>query len=253
MSCEARRDAIFLFAADALDASESSELRSHLASGCPPCLGMLAEAQAALAKLAQDVEPVRPPESARDALAARAAADGRGPVLATRAAPPSRSRESLGWRSALAASAAALVAAALVAFVTQLRVAGVEHDSQVRHAALDVIASPYTRIVELSGPALGSLGRGRIYWDYHSGGCFLRATSVERLAPGKVYVLWFTDADGAPLRAGKLEVSSDGEAMLLTEMPTSIDMSGDVSVTIEGDAGAERPSANPVLRGELHL
>ena len=64
-------------------------------------------------------------------------------------------------------------------------------------------------------------------------------------------MLWFTDADGAPLRAGVLEVNRDGEAQLLTEMPRQIDVTGQVAVTLEADPKVERPSADAVLHGEL--
>ena len=68
---------------------------------------------------------------------------------------------------------------------------------------------------------------------------------------GKVYVLWFTDADGRPIRAGVLEVSKGGEAQLLTEMPRAIDVTAGVAVTEELDPFAEQPTAAAVLKGEL--
>jgi len=247
VTCEERADAIFLLACDELAPDERDELRAHLGEGCPRCLGAFAEAQAVVARLALGgVEPVAAPENVRRALAARVALESRLAELP----PAARARGGLG-RTALAASLAALVAAGVTAFATRNRVASAERDAETRHAALDVIGSPYMRAIKLSGSALGFQGSGHLYWDYHSGGCYLRATRVERPGPGKVYVLWFTDSDGAPLRAGTLAVSPDGEATLLTEMPRRIDTTGPVSVTAESSGSVERPSASPVLHGEM--
>ncbi|HXX48970.1 MAG TPA: anti-sigma factor [Myxococcota bacterium] len=247
MTCDERADAIFLLACDELAPDERDELRAHLADGCPRCLGALAEAQAVVARLALGgAEPVDAPEGVRRALASRVALESRMAEL-----PPAPRERGRLVRRALAAGLAAVVAAGATALATRSRVMRAERDAQTRHAALDVIGSPYMRAIKLSGPALGFQGSGHLYWDYHSGGCYLRATQVERPGPGKVYVLWFTDSDGAPLRAGTVSVSLDGEATLLTEMPRRIDTSGPVSVTPESSGSVERPSASPVLHGEM--
>lgn len=247
MTCDERADAIFLLACDELAPDERDELRAHIADGCPRCLGALAEAQAVVARLALGaVEPVEPPESVRRSLASRIALESRMSELP----PAPRARGRLA-RTAFAAGLAAIVAAGVTALATRNRVVHAEREAQTRHAALEVIGSPYMRAIRLSGPALGFQGNGHLYWDYHSGGCYLRATEVQRPGPGKVYVLWFTDSDGAPLRAGTLSVSPDGEATLLTAMPRQIDTTGPVSVTVETSGAVERPSANPVLHGEM--
>lgn len=250
MTCEERRDALFLLAAEELDAPERDELRAHLADGCPRCLGALAEAQAVVARLALEVEPVNAPESVRRALSARIALETRLAEPQAQNAPARGARAA--WsRIALAAGIAAVLAAGATALATRMRVMRAERDARTRHAALDVIGSPYMRAIELSGPGLGFQGHGHLYWDYHNGGCYLRATAMRAPDAGKVYVLWFTDADGAPLRGGVLELSRDGEAQLLTEMPRSIDVTGEVAVTAEANGDAAQPTADAVLHGEL--
>jgi hypothetical protein len=250
VTCLERRDALFLLAAEELEGPERDELRAHLADGCPQCLGALAEAHAAVAKLALEVEPVTAPESVRRALASRIALESRMAESVALVAPPVAAR-SRWLRTALAAGLAAVLAGGATALVTQIRVMRAESEAETRHAALDVIGSPYMRAIELKGPGLGFQGHGHLYWDYHSGGCYLRATAMRAPDAGKVYVLWFTDADGAPLRAGVLRVSRDGEATLLTEMPRNIDVTGEVAVTAEADSGAQRPTTDAVLHGEL--
>ena len=248
MTCEERRDALFLLAAEELEAPERDELRAHLADGCPRCLGVLAESQAAVARLALEIPPVEPPERVRQALAGRIALEARlAQIPSTSVAEPRRD-----WRAlALAAGLAALVAGGATALATRSRVAAFEHVASQQDTALNVIGSKYMRRVEVFGPALGFQGRGLLYWDYHSGGCYFRATEIEPPAPGKVYVLWFTDSDGAPLRAGVVQVGPNREATLLTEMPRSIDMTGQVAVTVESNPSVIAPTAQPVLHGEL--
>lgn len=250
MTCEERRDALFLLAAEELDAPERDELRAHLADGCPRCLGALAESQAAVARLALEIPPVEPPETVRRALAARISLETRLPELRPLEAPAAAARRD--WRPiALAAGLAALIAAGATALATRSRVSAVEHVASERDRALNVIGSRYMRFVEISGPALGFQGRGLLYWDYHSGGCYFRATEMKPPEPGKVYVLWFTDSDGAPLRAGVLEVNRSGEATLLTDMPRQIDTTGEVAVTVESDPAVSAPTAQPILHGAL--
>jgi anti-sigma-K factor RskA len=250
MTCAERYDAVFLLAAGELDDAEAAELRAHLDGGCPRCLGALAEAEAALARLASELEPVTPPESVRRALGARIALESR--MLEPKSVA-ARGERSGRLRLALAASLAALAAGGVVALAAYGRLTQIERDAQTRHAALELIGSPYMRTVELSGPAMGFQGHGHLYWDYHSGGCYLRATEVRAPEAGTVYVLWFSDADGAPLRGGVLHVSRDGEATLLTEMPRQIDVTGKVVVTIERDPQVEQPTTadQAVLHGEL--
>ena len=249
MTCDERRDLVFLYAAGELDGAERDELRAHLADGCPRCIGALAEAEAAIARLAaSELEPVTAPETVRRALSARIALESRMLEPQSLGAPP---RAAGGLRTVLAAGLAAAAAAGVVLAFAGYRVTSAERDAETRHAALELIGSPYMRAIELSGPALGFQGHGHLYWDYHSGGCYLRATRVRAPEAGKVYVLWFTDADGAPLRAGVLQVSRDGEATLLTEMPRQIDVTGQVVVTLEADPRVAQPSAEAVLHGEL--
>ncbi len=247
MTCEERRDLVFLLAAEELDGAERDELRAHLSEGCPRCLGALAESQAIVARLAADLEPVTPPERVRNALASRVALESRIADPASHSVSARR-----GWaRTALAAGLAAVLAAGATALAVRARVERAEREARTRSAGLNVIGSPYMRAIELSGPALEFQGHGHLYWDYHDGGCYLRATGLRAPGPGKVYVLWFTDADGQPLRAGVLEVSRDGEAQLLTEMPRTIDVTGQVAVTAEVDGDTMKPSSDAVLHGEL--
>jgi hypothetical protein len=142
--------------------------------------------------------------------------------------------------------------------VTRVRVAELERtlarlqlETERTRAVLGVVSAPEVRLLDLSGEALDFRGTARLYWDYDTGGCYLRGTKVRPPGEGKTYVLWFAEGDGEPLRGGAVEVSESGEATLLTEMPREIDVSADVYVTAEPDPSVAKPSAAPVLSGLL--
>jgi anti-sigma-K factor RskA len=248
LTCTERRDAIFMLAAEQLEGVERNELRAHLDTDCPRCLGALTTAQAALAKLALALEPIEPPTALRDRLRARVQADAtytHAPVVRSRG----RSR---GWqRPALAAGIAALLAFAAGRITTHSQVERLESETELSRAALGVLASPYVSEVDLSGQALGFRGWARMYLDQGSRDCYLRAAVVNKPADGQSYVLWFTTADGTPRRGGVLEVAENGEVTLLTEMPPEIDPTAPVYVTPERDPTVAAPTAKPLLVGLL--
>lgn len=78
VTCDQRRDSIFLLAADQLEPAESESLRRHLSTGCPICAGALAEAEATLAQMTLAIEAVEPSEKLRGALMARIGETGVG-------------------------------------------------------------------------------------------------------------------------------------------------------------------------------
>ena len=80
MTCNERRDSIFLFAAGQLEPAEAEELRLHLATGCPTCAGALAEAEATLAQMALAIDPIEPCVETGDALMARIGASRLAPA-----------------------------------------------------------------------------------------------------------------------------------------------------------------------------
>ncbi len=240
MTCIERRDAIFLFAADQLDGAERDELRAHLATDCPRCLGSLAAAQATLANLALALEPIEPPTSLRERLRARVLAD----------APARHAPARSDWRRpALAAGIAALVAFGLGRLTTRPELDRLQGETAANRAALEVLASPNVSELDLSGQALGFRGWARMYYDQGTRDCYLRAAVVNRPADGESYVLWFTSADGVPTRGGVLELDENGEAVLLTEMPPGVDVSAPVYVTPERDPTVEAPTTKPLLVG----
>ena len=108
MSCDARRDAVLLFANGLLEEPEAAELRAHLAGGCAACAAHFGEARAVEAALALAAPGAEPLPTLRAELLRRI---GRVPRLAPRAGR--RSQRGGFLPLALAAGLAALLAAPL--------------------------------------------------------------------------------------------------------------------------------------------
>lgn len=271
MSCEARRDQILLRAGAALEPAEQAEIDNHLASGCPRCVGALAEAEAVLAHLGLALAPVAPPAESRDRLLARVARfrdrRTRADLRPLPSAPSTRRPAARTW---LLGAGAAAAGALLLFGATR---PGEEDASQVLErelseraaqievlersvvdvsSALDVLRASKLRVIKLAGPAQsGRGGYARIYWDWRTGGCYLYATNVRPPPPDHVYQLWFTNVDEQPIPGGVIETTPTGEATLVTKMPMDIDLFGEVFITVERAARTHTPAGALVLSGRL--
>lgn len=99
MTCAALKDAILFYAAGVAEPDEKARIEAHLRTGCPVCVGRLAEAEATLAPLPLTLPGVAPSPGVRERLMKRVAED----------APARRSageRRRFAARSAEGASAA---------------------------------------------------------------------------------------------------------------------------------------------------
>src|SRR3954469_11958353 len=87
MTCDERRDAVFLYAAGQLEPDEREVVRAHLSAGCPRCSGTLAEAEAVLASIPLALDPVKPSAATKEKLMARVQASSAA-ATDVAAAPP---------------------------------------------------------------------------------------------------------------------------------------------------------------------
>jgi anti-sigma-K factor RskA len=113
VTCQERREQIFLLAGGVLDAHERSELESHLATACPACEESLTRAQEALSALALSLEPLAPPERVKNRLLERAREETPAAAPAPRAHHPRAGARGGRLRWAAALGGAALAAASL--------------------------------------------------------------------------------------------------------------------------------------------
>ena len=167
MTCEERRDDLFLLAAEELDGSRARRAARAPRRRLPPLprrSGRGPGIDRAASRV--ELEPVTPPETcaARSPRGSRSRRACRAPGAAAPAPAPARR----GWRRlALAAGLAAVVAAGATALATRERVAARRAVARSAPRALDVIGSRYMRASSSRAPASASRAMAHLYWDYH--------------------------------------------------------------------------------------
>jgi hypothetical protein len=280
VSCRERRDAIFLYAAGALEDDERREIAAHLETGCPRCADALSEASAALAQLVESLDRVAPPEGSKERLLARIAAASipalpRGPALAARRAKGATGADrraalvagvglllgasvsaALAWRLAVAPLQAerAALEQALGAATAELA----EQDSEMhaleadaRHAAeqLRLLRASDLEVMELTGAMSEREASGRIFWERDDYRCYFHAERMAVPAPGRTYVLWVVSARGEFFAVASFAPDARGEVALLTKLPKGLSPIARSLVTDEPSEHGERPTGSVHLRG----
>lgn len=269
MTCDERRDRIALLAADALDDAERDELRAHLETGCADCSAELEAVRALLADLALSLAPVPPPVRVRERLLSRVEGGRRA---APRRGPPRARR----WRTVATTAAASVASAALAAAVVydlapepmdrhieelELEIAelhselaaqdeeifALEAELQTLSKAIGVLRSPEVKVMDLHGEG-GA--RGRLYWVWDDYECYLHATELGPLEPGRVYVLWLVTEDGELVRAGSFATDRRGEASFYTRLHRDLAPVERALLSPEPDPPGEAPTGPPRLEGE---
>ena len=242
VNCQARRDNILLYVAEALEADERNELRGHLAMGCPSCAGALAEADAVLALLPRALAATAPPASARDRLMRRVRAMQPAqakpmPLVKTRKAPASR--VGLKW-----VIGAAMGSAALAASVTLAVMWGPFREGR------QVINAKDLRLVSLDGTAAGPGSRGRIFWDREKNDWRLYVFDLAPPPPGRTYELWFITPAGA-VAAGTFDVGKGGRGSLEVPLPPNLGPVAAAAISDEPMSGSQTPTGKIWLQGKV--
>jgi len=225
LNCDERKDLILLYAGDALDAPEQTELRAHLMSGCPQCSGSLAEAQAVLGLLPLALPAEAPPTSAGATLMSKikTKGSGRSPTLR---------------RLAIAACVGALVSAAFF-WMT------VKED-------LRLINSSDVRPVSLLGAAPQPKAHGRIFWDLDRKTWHVYVFDLQPPPAGREYELWFITPDQRKIAAGSFKVNDKGKASFAIPVPQNLTEIALAAVTDEPAGVAHvQPTGTIQLVGEV--
>lgn len=223
MEPEAIHELTAAYALDALDEPEEREFEEHLRT-CEPCREELASLQATAGALAYAVESPPPPEALRGRILEQVRAE-RGKVV-----PLRRPRVVLGAAAGLAAAAAA----AAIGF--GLWSASLSDELDRTRAALDVLADPAARSLELEGAA----GRLVVRED---GMAALVVSGLKAAPAGKTYEIWVIE--DRPRPAGLFD--EPGEVVLL-DRPVPEDAT--VVVTVEDDGGVDAPTSEPVFSAQ---
>jgi anti-sigma-K factor RskA len=251
------------YALGALDGEDLVLFQTHLADGCPECVGALRDAEEALTVLAREAPPVIPPASVKQALMARVGAEQARRVAPVQRVRPSRPRWFPWVAGAVAAGLAAFFTGMFVAARYEAEIGRVARETTALRERLrqqetalraemaaashvvELLRSPGTHVVGLTGTGPASGAAGRLVWNDAQGGHLL-VTSLAPLPADKTYELW-TISGGAPRPAGLLTVDARGVGGLRVEpVPggTPVDV---FAVTIEPAGGVPAPTGPIVL------
>jgi len=239
-TCQEFAELYELYALNALDPEEQSEIEEHLEKGCPVCSDGIKRAAASMTFLATMPEQLEPPTHLRKR------------VLASVGIEKSNWR----WIAAFAASIAALIVAiiwfsgenrrldnALVAMRLQME----RTTAQLANAqaVLQFLSEPETKQV-LFGQGRPQPPRGRVLLNSRRG-VLLIASNLPPAPSGKTYELWVIPNQGTPLPAGLFQSSPQGDAQYLHGGPVDLNATGAVAVTLEPASGSNAPTTTPIF------
>jgi hypothetical protein len=238
--CAERQDSIFLLAAGELEPAEMQELRAHLATGCPICAGVLAEAEATLAQMALAIEPVEPSAQTREALMARIGAkseiskstsqisDLKSDVSNLRLPSRGSSRMRIFTTALISAAASVIIACGIFLYATRTE-RTFFHSSNLQTVALTSPTQPQAR--------------GQVLWDRDHSQWHVAFFNLTPPPPGKEYELWFLRPNNAaPMRSKTFTVDENGHQSLIVEIPPGVGPIAGAAVTLENTGGADTPT-----------
>jgi anti-sigma-K factor RskA len=274
IDCATATERAPLFVLGALDATETAEVREHLAS-CPEAHPEFLELGGVVPYLAELPEQVTPPDSLRDRVVAAVAADlrarQRDDVAAERlvasfgspaeaaeapsapsAEPPApivlaeRRRVVPASLGRIVQLAAVLVAGLLLAWnlVLQSEVNGARQRAALLRDAIVASNEPGATVARLAGTDAAPATSGfAVLPDAPTETGFLVLHGLGAAPAGKTYQAWFVTGD-QPRSAGLVDVGSDGLAVLPGLRPDGLPDA--VAVTLEPAGGSEGPTL-PIL------
>jgi hypothetical protein len=273
MTCEERRDAVFLFAAGLLDEAEAAELRAHLENGCAECARHLCEARQvenALALAAPDEAGARdlrgellrridrlPHQTAaprvaraRRSLLPLALAAGLGGAIAAPIgfwAASQRSAATLAERSAAFESELADLRGEMAEQEEEL--AEIEARSRILESDLERASRQVSMLSDMGlvtldlRPAAGSdrTAHARVFWEWADYYCYFHVTGLPSPDAPAVYALWLGTEGGNRILAGTF-ATENGEGTLWVQLPRDMGRAVHAEVTLEPALPGPRPA-----------
>ena len=248
------------FALGALEPGEGVELRAHLARGCPLCTAGVSRAREAVANLAYLAPAAEPPAVLRRNLTEAVRQQ------ITSQPQPQRSRS---WIPAWAWTAAAALLLFSVYSTVQMRrlenetaslgqrsadeqkrSCALEAERQRYQSALNIIAAPSTKQMELK-PAKANMPGVTAYWNPKMG-LVLAADKMPYMPPSRTLQLWVVPKQGAPISAGMFRPGVGGQVLMV--MPPdeeAMSMAKALAISDEPTGGSPRPTSAPEWVGPV--
>lgn len=242
-----------VYALGALDGEELTQFEAHLASGCRPCEHHLRETREILTLLPRSLPPLVPPPAVKARLLAQLAGEA---VMPTRRRPR---QGRLWWGMGAGALAAAGLLIVLGWSLSTTRrelhrlegqVATLRAELVEREEALQLLADPQVRLIQLSGLSPSPGATGRLLWQPITRTGLLLTTSLPQAPPDQAYELWAI-AGADPIPAGVFTVDQEGRALLRLPTLPEAKAFDKFAVTLEPAGGVLKPSGPMHLLGSL--
>jgi anti-sigma factor RsiW len=273
MAHEDYKDMLAAQALNALEPAETRDLEAHLQS-CSECRAQLPEWEntaAVLAFASLGVRPLEPSRELRGRILESIRADSTAHGTTKKAGDGHRQQPSnvvplkqpLTRSSAESwlAIAAGVVLVALVATLFVLwkqnrearqelaRLSAQVHDAQQQliqqREAIEIVAAPGTRMMELAGTKLMPEAHAMLAFDMN-GRAILMAKGLPPAPAGKAYQLWFI-ADGKPMPGKVFTTDASGAGALKDQIPPQARNAAVFAITLEPENGVQSPT------GEMYL
>lgn len=218
------------YALGILGEDEQRVFERHL-EDCQQCRDELPSLADAAATLALATEPAPPPPGLRARILAEAHRGGAIVPLRRRALP--------GVAAAAAIAACAALGLGIWAASLQGTLSRERDERAAQRAALAVLADPGARRVSLSG-------RAGVLAVRSDGTAALAVRELVGAPEGKTYEAWIISGR-SPRPAGLFRGGSPGATLVALER--RVPRGATVAVTVEREAGAERPTTRPIFSG----
>jgi hypothetical protein len=251
----------------ALDGGDRARLAQHLRAGCGDCAEALRAGRAVAAALALLATPLPAPGALRarllGSLGGEPAAPAPSPTVFR--GPRQAPRRHRGL-----VSAAAVAAAALLAFTGARAYDALERERGLRHAAelalaradaertaavgererltalIETVGAPAARAVALAGAEGVPAARGRAFVEPVGHRIVLLVYDLPPPPPGRTYQLW-TIEGGKPASAGTFATSDAGRARHAIATPEQLGDAIFLAVTVEPAGGVPQPTGPIVM------
>jgi anti-sigma-K factor RskA len=280
VTCEQRRDLLLLYVSNASEADEKQELRRHLASGCPECVGYLAEAEATFNAIPLALDPVLPPSGLKKRLMDRIDAAERAnsvPQVRSELSPDSFPIR-LFRMFVPAAVAAGIAIVATHAFMNQqvqkltMRVRDTQNEStanqifvvqqareldalrqqfQSQAQVVEMLRSPDVKVTHLQPGKDQPAIIANLVSDPTSHRWEFLSTSMKSAPAGQTYEMWIIPKGGAPLPAGTFDLDPGGRAAVVVDLPKDIGPGTTAAVTNEKAGGVPAPAGQIQVSGTV--
>ena len=247
-------------------------MRRHLATGCPECLGYLAEAEATFNSIPQALEPVIASPKVKRRLMDRIDADARMTAGSAQSELASESLPIRLFRFLVPAAVAAGVAIVVThgymnqkvqklalearesqveATASKMLLASIQEQFQSQTQVVEMLRAPDVKIVHLKAADLQPSMVANVVWDQQEHRWLFLATGLKPAPAGQAYEMWVIPKGGAPIAAGMFNPDAQGRALVAVDLPKGSGDSNTAAVTNEAAGGVPSPKGSIQVSGTV--